>query len=444
MFNQGSSAVLGQTDPPPTGCEGVECLDILEWPAFTIVYKTKGDPIHTGGQWVEPAEVRKLEWRARDDWTMTILYSEPVERSAGTFSRTGSWSEQKGRIYTRYDAVLDRTTTDTVEGYLLVDGFSPLFFSFYDLATRTDGERVSVDADICTGDACHAVLQASRVASDGMMGRRFSDRDIESIVFTDDTWRIPLKHPGADTLQLQIQPTTPNPVSCQTNLREVIVSADLDGQQWDPECASTNRTGANAHYYTFEVGEEQMVTIEAESSAVDLYLYLLSGAGKTGTVIAENDDLSGSGSSGRTRSTGGSSHASGVERRLSAGTYTAEVTTNETGKQSGAFSLNVQAPVPIPTPTPTPTPTPAPTATPVPLDGNPRAESVTGTSVTVSWDRLGRPQSGGARDYRVNYRRSASDSWTLGNYVTSESFGTQRPQTTVPRETAGALQCNTQ
>ena len=125
-----------------------------------------------------------------------------------------------------------------------------------------------------------------------------------------------------------------------------------------------------------------MVTIEAESSTVDLYIYLLSGASKTGSVIAENDDLSGSGSgaSGRARSTGGSSHASGIERRLSAGTYTAEVTTNETGKQSGAFSLNVQTPVPAPTPTPTPTPTATPMPTPEPRNGNPRAESVTGTT----------------------------------------------------------------
>ena len=95
-----------------------------------------------------------------------------------------------------------------------------------------------------------------------------------------------------------------------------------------------------------------------------------------------------------------------------------------------------------PTPTPTPTPTPAPTPTPYAGGGNPRAESVTGTSVTVSWGRLGRPQSGGARDYRVNYRLPASESWTYGNHVTSESFGQSRPRTTVPRD--GALQCNTQ
>ena len=51
------------------------------------------------------------------------------------------------------------------------------------------------------------------------------------------------------------------------------------------------------------------------------------------------------------------------------------------------------------------------------------------------------PKTRSATDYRVNYRLSASESWMFGNYVTSESFGNRRPQTTVPR--SGALRCNT-
>ena len=127
------------------------------------------------------------------------------------------------------------------------------------------------------------------------------------------------------------------------------MSASLDAQLWNTSCVSTHRSGAFAHYYTFDINEEQTVSIEAVSSTVDLYLYLLSGVAKTGNVIAENDDLS-----------PGESLASGLERRLSAGTYTAEVTTNQTGEQDGSFSLTVQAPAPtaIPAPTPTPTPTP--------------------------------------------------------------------------------------
>ena len=109
-----------------------------------------------------------------------------------------------------------------------------------------------------------------------------------------------------------------------------------------------------------------MVSIEAVSPTVDLYLYLLSSADKTGSVIAENDDLSPT-----------QSLASGLERRLSAGTYTAEVTTNQTGQQNGSFSLTVHAPAPTPTPTPLPPPTPTPFARTAEIL---RAESVTQTS----------------------------------------------------------------
>ena len=86
---------------------------------------------------------------------------------------------------------------------------------------------------------------------------------------------------------------------------------------------------------------------------------------------------------------------------------------------------------------------PPPTPTPVPLNGNPRTESVTGTTVTVSWGRLGSlPRPGSGTDYRVNYRQSASESWMFGNYVDTQTFSNHRPQATVPRE--GSLRCNTE
>ena len=89
-------------------------------------------------------------------------------------------------------------------------------------------------------------------------------------------------------------------------------------------------------------------------------------------------------------------------------------------------------------PTPTPTPTATPTPTPTPLDGNPRAESVTGTSVTISWDRF---RVGGVlpQDYRANYRQSSDQSWTFGSYADIPTFNNVRPRTTV-----NGLQCNTE
>ena len=101
----------------------------------------------------------------------------------------------------------------------------------------------------------------------------------------------------------------------------------------------------------------------------------------------------------------------------------------------------ITPPQPTAEPTPTPTATAIPAPEPEPLNGNPRAESVTATSVRISWDRL-RPSGDNVRDYRVNYRLSANDEWTFGNYVDFSTFSQRRPEATVPR--SGALQCNTE
>ena len=457
--------VMGQEEPEVPGCpERERCVSVRDWPPFTAIFKAYADSsISVDGAQYRPLVTYRLEWRRINDWEATVIDAERFDFGYNVFDLTGSYERFRDNTYTTYDATTGdepRVTTYPAGNYHFPPGgpaFWPPTYVGLDLATRTDGEAVPVDADVCVGATCHEVQSSASRATAATIGRRFSDESLADHTFTDVFGRIPLKVDRTgqgmlEVLELQVHPTEPNPAACQTNLREVFVSADLDAQQWDEDCTSTHRTGAFSHYYTFEVGEEQMVTIEAESPTVDLYLYLLEGVAKGGRIIAENDTLSGSGSSGQTRSDGGSSHASGLERRLSAGTYTAEITTNQIGMQDGTFSLSVLSPVPAPTPitaptpTPTPTPTATPTATPTPepvtYNGNPRAESVMRTSVTVSWDRLGSlPRPGSATDYRVNYRLSASESWMFGNYVTSESFGNRRPQTTVPP--SGALRCNT-
>ena len=448
-----AGGMMGQEEPTVPGCpEGQRCVSVRDWPPFTAIFKAYADySISVDGVQYRPLVTYRLEWRRINDWEATVIDAERLDFGRYVVDLTGSYERFKDRTYTTYDAWTSdepRVTTYPAGNYHFPPGgpaFWPPTYVGLDLATRTDGETVAVSADVCVGAACHEVQAGVSRSTIAMMGRMFSDASIADHTFTDVFGRIPLKvdrtGPGmVEVLELRVHPTTPDPAACQTNLRTVYEEANLDAQQWNADCASTNRIGAFSHFYTFEVGEEKMVTIEAESPTDDLYLYLLSGAGKTGTVITENDNLNGSGSSGQTRSTDGSTQplVSGIEQSLSAGTYTAEVTTNAQEHSAGSFSLNVQAPIPTPTLTPTPTPTPTPTltptptptptptATPVPLDGNPRAENMTGTSVTVSWDRLGRPQTGGARDYRVNYRQSASESWTLGNYVTPESFGNRR------------------
>ena len=78
------------------------------------------------------------------------------------------------------------------------------------------------------------------------------------------------------------------------NLREIVVSASLEDHRLEHRLPiyDISARRVRSDYYTFDVGEEQMVGFEAVSPTVDLYFYLLSDTGKTGSVIAENDDFS--------------------------------------------------------------------------------------------------------------------------------------------------------
>ena len=95
---------------------------------------------------------------------------------------------------------------------------------------------------------------------------------------------------------------------------------------WSPDCASVNRTGRYARFYSFTLAQAGDVQIDLESSQ-DSYLYLLNGSGTGGTIVTSNDD-SGSGNNAR------------ITRRLAAGTYTIEATTYSV--RTGNFTLKVE------------------------------------------------------------------------------------------------------
>ena len=82
---------------------------------------------------------------------------------------------------------------------------------------------------------------------------------------------------------------------------------------WASNCTSVNRTGRFARYYTFSLASTQQVSIDLTSTQ-DTFLFLLNGAGNTGTVIESNDD-------------GGTGLNSRITTTLDAGTYTLEATT---------------------------------------------------------------------------------------------------------------------
>ena len=101
---------------------------------------------------------------------------------------------------------------------------------------------------------------------------------------------------------------------------------------WDSSCTSEHRSGSYAKYYTFTLTNTKEVTIDLESST-DTYLYLLSGSGQNGNVVASNDDISNNNNNSR------------ITGNLSAGTYTIEATTYGAGA-AGNFVVSVSVATP--------------------------------------------------------------------------------------------------
>ena len=97
---------------------------------------------------------------------------------------------------------------------------------------------------------------------------------------------------------------------------------------WAAGCQSQVTGRGYARYYTFTLTESREVTITLESS-IDTYMFLRSGAAKSGPAVAENDDIA-----------AGSNLNSRISQTLDAGSYTIEATTYSTG-QAGSFTLTI-------------------------------------------------------------------------------------------------------
>ena len=97
---------------------------------------------------------------------------------------------------------------------------------------------------------------------------------------------------------------------------------------WISGCKSDTRIGRNAHFYTFQLTKQSDVTIRLTSSR-DTYLFLRAGNDtRSGSLVAENDDI------------GGGNYNSRIIRTLNAGWYTIEATTFSRGR-TGDFQLEI-------------------------------------------------------------------------------------------------------
>ena len=134
---------------------------------------------------------------------------------------------------------------------------------------------------------------------------------------------------------------TPVPTPTQTPVADTcmtVVAADgAANGSWTSACATDrNLITANAAvgtryagYYTFALSQRSEVTITLESSE-DTYLFLLSGHGRNGEKVAENDDID----------TAAQNYNSRIAETLDAGEYTILATTYNLAT-TGNFTLTV-------------------------------------------------------------------------------------------------------
>ena len=97
---------------------------------------------------------------------------------------------------------------------------------------------------------------------------------------------------------------------------------------WSEDCSSFNQLGSFARFYIFTLERQTEVQIDLVSAS-DPYVFLIEGPRRTGTVIAENDDI-----------VNGINRNSRIIADLPAGDYTVEATTWSSGV-IGRFSLSI-------------------------------------------------------------------------------------------------------
>ena len=99
---------------------------------------------------------------------------------------------------------------------------------------------------------------------------------------------------------------------------------------WASDCMSEAKSGSYARYYSFTLSAAQAGYVEMNlTSGADPYLALRAGEGRTGRLVASNDNV------------GSRNFNSAINMMLDAGTYTVEATTYFAG-QTGDFTLSVR------------------------------------------------------------------------------------------------------
>lgn len=187
--------------------------DPPDWPPFIAVVEMDGAELHTpDGQVQASRETRRLVWNAEDDWKSTTISATPLvstwpDGTTTTRDYTGSYQEQKGRMFTTYDADLDVTLVKELgdNHYTVPFGlFNPEHLRNLGIVGRTDGDIVILDVYICDGANCTPQEEgASGASGHTAEGVLFDEYDI---IFTNDVLLIPLEAGDIRVTRLHTNP----------------------------------------------------------------------------------------------------------------------------------------------------------------------------------------------------------------------------------------------
>ena len=207
-------------------------------------------------------------------------------------------------------------------------------------ATSESGGDADIPNRLSALEALVAALKAMIAALDGRMAALEASSSASTPTATRTATPTSVANVAAPTptatFVAGIAPTaTPTPDAC---IRRIAGIGWITGS-WSSACTSERKpSDANApagtryaRFYTFTLDAPSDVTVTLTSQTVsNTYLYLLSGAGRNGDALRENDDIDAE----------NGNYGSRIAARLPAGSYTIEATAYNL-KTAGDFTLTV-------------------------------------------------------------------------------------------------------
>ena len=396
-----------------------ECLKSSDFISLTIGSTTYSDPGRieepdadcdsnpTESQEFEFHDITSNPLTAGRNYQITITFAEsstppPPPSSGNTWTATltsadETGDDEYGYEYDEFGYITDRTfeydgSTYTIDYIKWDDSSNEIEFRLEECLKSSDFVSLGIGSTTYSNpdriEEPDADCDSSPTES-----QEFEFHDITSNPLTAGrNYQITITLAASSTPTPTPTPTSTPTSSCETSLSNVSGTVTLSGT-WADSCASVNRSGRYAKFYSFTLNQQADVRIDLTTgSAGNSYTLLLEGSGTSGTWITRDDD-------------GGVGANSQITRELSAGTYTVEATTYASG-ETGSFTLTILVTQPHASNAPSPT-------------GLAATAADSGTSIDLTWNTVT-----DAASYQLEHRIGTEGSWTINSSAISTASST--------------------